>query len=266
MSGVSQGTQASNAMRAKQFVDTVAPLALNAGMMVVYLAVMLRDSVILTLRGSLAVTVNRALSGIISRKRINIIRVQRRDAGKLAGTTVAGIEMIETIKASGAENGFFEQWSGYQASVNTNQVRFQRTNQLLGLLPALISSLCGTAVLMTGVFLAMKGEFTVGMIMAFQGFLSSFISPAMSLISAGQSLQEMRTDMERIEDVMKYPSDVTFEESDDENVEYDKLSGKIEIKNITFGYSRLAEPLIKDFSMTLTPGSRVAFVGPSMSC
>lgn len=134
---------------------------------------------------------------------------------------------------------------------------------ILGLLPALISSLCGTAVLMTGVFLAMKGEFTVGMIMAFQGFLSSFISPAMSLISAGQSLQEMRTDMERIEDVMKYPSDVTFEESDDENVEYDKLSGKIEIKNITFGYSRLAEPLIKDFSMTLAPGSRVAFVGPS---
>ena len=84
-----------------------------------------------------------------------------RDAGKLAGTTVAGIEMIETIKASGAENGFFEKWSGYQASVNTNQVRFQRTNQLLGLLPALISSLCGTAVLMTGVFLAMKGEFPI---------------------------------------------------------------------------------------------------------
>lgn len=77
----------------------------------------------------------------------------------------------------------------------------------------------------------------------------------MSLISAGQSLQEMRTDMERIEDVMKYPSDVTFEESDDENVEYDKLSGKIEIKNITFGYSRLAEPLIKDTVRRCLSGS-----------
>lgn len=263
MAGDIQGRQASNTMIANQLVDTFAPLALNAVMMVFYLAVMLRYSVILTLIGIFSVIANLALSSIISRKRINITRVQMRDAGKLAGTTVAGIEMIETIKASGAENGFFEKWSGYQASVNTNQVRFQRTNQLLGLLPALISSLCGTAVLMTGVFLAMKGEFTVGMIMAFQGFLSSFISPAMSLISAGQSLQEMRTDMERIEDVMKYPSDVTFEESDDENVEYDKLSGKIEIKNITFGYSRLAEPLIKDFSMTLAPGSRVAFVGPS---
>ena len=263
MAGDIQGRQASNAMIAEQLVETFAPLALNAVMMVFYLVVMLRYSVILTLIGLASVLANLVLSAVISKKRINITRVQMRDAGKLAGTTVAGIEMIETIKASGAENGFFEKWAGYQASVNTNQVKFQRVNQILGLLPSLISSICGTAVLMTGVFLAMQGTFTVGMIMAFQGFLSSFVSPAMSLIAAGQSLQEMRADMERIEDVMKYPTDVTFEENDDESTEYDKLSGNIEIKNITFGYSRLAEPLIKNFSMTLKPGSRVAFVGPS---
>lgn len=264
MAGDIQSRQSSNAMIAGQLVNTFAPLALNAVMMSFYLIVMLRYSIILTLIGLASVLVNLILSSIISKKRINITRVQMRDAGKLAGTTVAGIEMIETIKASGAENGFFEKWAGYQASVNTNMVRFQRMNQLLGLLPTLVSSLCDTAVLMTGVFLAMKGEFTVGMIMAFQGFLSSFISPATTLISAGQTLQEMRTDMERIEDVMKYPTDVTFENSDDsENIEYDKLSGNIEIKNVTFGYSRLAEPLIKDFSMSLKSGSRVAFVGPS---
>lgn len=264
MAGDIQSRQSSNAMIAGQLVNTFAPLALNAVMMSFYLIVMLRYSVILTLIGLASVLVNLILSSIISKKRINITRVQMRDAGKLAGTTVAGIEMIETIKASGAENGFFKKWAGYQASVNTNMVRFQRMNQLLGLLPTLVSSLCDTAVLMTGVFLAMKGEFTVGMIMAFQGFLSSFISPATTLISAGQTLQEMRTDMERIEDVMKYPTDVTFENSDDsENIEYDKLSGNIEIKNVTFGYSRLAEPLIKNFSMSLKSGSRVAFVGPS---
>lgn len=264
MAGDIQSRQSSNAMIAGQLVNTFAPLVLNAVMMSFYLIVMLRYSVILTLIGLASVLVNLILSSIISKKRINITRVQMRDAGKLAGTTVAGIEMIETIKASGAENGFFEKWAGYQASVNTNMVRFQRMNQLLGLLPTLVSSLCDTAVLMTGVFLAMKGEFTVGMIMAFQGFLSSFISPATTLISAGQTLQEMRTDMERIEDVMKYPTDVTFENSDDsENIEYDKLSGNIEIKNVTFGYSRLAEPLIKNFSMSLKSGSRVAFVGPS---
>ena len=264
MAGDIQGRQSSNAIIAGNLVNTFAPLALDAGMMVFYLIVMLRYSVPLTLIGLASVLANVILSRVISKKRINITRVQMRDAGRLAGTTVAGIEMIETIKASGAENGFFEKWAGYQASVNTNRVRFQRMNQLLGLLPTLVSSLCNTAVLMVGVFLAMQGELTVGMIMAFQGFLSAFVAPASTMISAGQTLQEMRTDMERIEDVMNYPSDVTFLESAQrETEEYDKLSGNIEIKNITFGYSRLAEPLIKDFSMTLRAGSRVAFVGPS---
>lgn len=264
MAGDIQSRQASNAMIAGQLVNTFAPLALNAVMMIFYLVVMLRYSLLLTLIGLVSVFANLVLSSVISKKRINITRVQMRDAGKLAGTTVAGIEMIETIKASGAENGFFEKWAGYQASVNASQVRFQRMNQILGLLPTLISSLCSTAVLMTGVFLAMQGSFTVGMIMAFQGFLSSFVSPAMTLVSASQALQEMRTDMERVEDVLKYPADVTFEDDGAEpEAGYDKLSGNIEIKNITFGYSRLAEPLIRDFSMTLKSGSRVAFVGPS---
>ena len=82
---------------------------------------------------------------------------------------------------------------------------------MLGMIPLLVNSLTSVAVMMIGVFLAMNGEFTVGMIMAFQGFLTSFTAPAMSLISSGQTLQEMRTEMERVEDVMKYPTDVNYD-------------------------------------------------------
>lgn len=263
MAGDIQGRQSSNASIAGSLVNTFAPLALNAVMMVFYLVVMIRYSLLLTVIGILSVLINLVFSNIISKKRINITRVQMRDSGKLAGATVAGIEMIETIKASGAENGFFEKWAGYQASANTQQVKFQKLNQLLGQLPALVSSVCNTAVLMVGVYLAMQGRFTVGMIMAFQGFLGSFISPATSLISAGQSLQEMRTEMERIEDVMRYPTDVPEDAPVSDNCEYDKLSGNIEMKNVTFGYSRLAEPLIENFNLSLKTGSRVAFVGSS---
>ena len=263
MAGDIQGRQSSNASIASGLVETFAPLLLNAGMMIFYLVVMIRYSLMLTLIGLTSVLINCGLSTIISKKRINITRVQMRDSGKLAGATVAGIEMIETIKASGAEDGYFEKWAGYQASVNTQQVKFQKLNEVLGLLPSLVSSLCSTAVLMLGVYLAMQGEFTVGMIMAFQGFLSSFTAPAESIISAGQTIQEMRTEMERVEDVMKYPVDVQNDAPVDENAEYDKLSGCIEMKNVTFGYSRLAEPLITDFNLSLKTGSRVAFVGAS---
>lgn len=262
MAGDIQLRKNTNATISSDFVNTFAPLALNTVMMVFYLVVMLRYSVILTIMGIGSIILNLIFSNIISRKRINISRMQMQNAGKLAGTTVSGIEMIETIKASGSENGFFEKWAGYQAGVNTGRVKFAKLNQMLGILPQLCNSLCSTLVLMTGVFLAMQGQFTVGMIMAFQSFLTSFMTPANTLISAGQTLQEMRTEMERVEDVMNYPCESVFHE-DTENEEYKKLSGSIELRHITFGYSRLSEPLIEDFNLSLKPGSRVAFVGAS---
>ena len=260
MAGDIASRQSSNASISKNLVNTFAPLALNTAMMVFYLVVMIRYSWLLTLVGLISILVNLLMSHIISQKRINLTRIQVRDAGKLASATVAGIEMIETIKASGAENGYFEKWSGYQASVNTQKVKYVKLNQYLGMIPSLVSSLTNTAVLMIGVWLTMKGEFTVGMIMAFQGFLSSFTAPASSLISAGQTLQEMRTEMERVEDVMEYPNDPVFE-NETEAEKYAKLTGEIEMKNVTFGYSALAEPLIEDFNLSLKPSSRVAFVG-----
>ena len=265
MAGDIQQRKGSNASVARTLVDTFAPLVIEACMMVFYLVVMIRYSVLLTLVGLGSIVINMIMSRIISNKRVNITRVSMRDAGKLAGATVAGIEMIETIKASGAENGFFEKWAGYQASVNTQKVKFAKLNQYLGMIPSVVSTLTNTAVLIIGVYLTMEGSFTVGMVMAFQGFLGSFMAPASQLISAGQTLQEMRAEMERIEDVMKYPTDVICEQASDdgEEEEYDKLSGNVEMRNVTFGYSRLGEPLIRDFNLKLKPGSRVAFVGSS---
>lgn len=263
MAGDIQQRQNSNGEISKTLIETFAPLALDTGMMIFYLIVMLRYSPLLTFVGIAFILINLLISSIISKKRVNITRVQMRDAGKLAGTTVAGIEMIETIKASGAENGFFEKWSGYQASVNTQTVKFEKLNQMLGILPQIVSSTANTLVLILGVFLAIKGEFTIGMIMAFQGFLTSFSQPAQTLITSGQTLQEMRTEMERVEDVMRYPTDVNYSSEENPNETYEKLSGTLEMKNVTFGYSRLGEPLVTDFNLSLKTGSRVAFVGAS---
>ena len=264
MAGDIQQRQADNASIANDIVNTVAPLALNTVMMIFYLVVMLRYSPLLTVVGLLSVGGNIWVSRIISNKRLNITRVMMRDQGKLAGTTVSGIEMIETIKASGAENGFFETWSGYQASVNTQSVRFQRINAYLGMIPVILSKLANIVVLILGVALCITGRFTTGMIMAFQGFMGQFMSPASSLIQARQTMQEMRSRMERIEDVMTYPSDTNVKwESDGKEKQYDNLTGTVSIKNITFGYSKLADPLIEDFNLELKPGSSVAFVGAS---
>ncbi len=268
MAGDIQMRKTSNSTIAGEIVNILAPLALNGAMMVFYLVVMLRYSWLLTLVGISSMLSQLLVSRFISEKRVNVTRVMMRDAGKLSAATVSGIEMIETIKSSGAENGFFEKWSGYQASVNTQNVRFQKIDQYLGIIPLVIAGVLNTVVLILGVWLTMRGQFTAGMVMAFQGFLASFMSPAQQLIASGQMMQEMRTSMERIEDVMEYPDDEVLAAGAaapeaDEDVSYDKLSGSLVMKDVTFGYSRLAPPLIENFNLELKQGQRAAFVGTS---
>ena len=262
MAGDIQGRQTTNASIANTLIGTFAPLVVDIAMMVLYFTVMLRYSVILTIIGLSSLLVNALISRYISKKRINITRVSMRDNAKLSAATVAGIDMIETIKASGAENGYFKKWSGYQASVNTQQVKYLKLNQYLGMIPQFVSTMANNAVLFLGVWLTMQGEFTVGMIMAFQGFLTSFMSPALTLISAGQTLQEMRAQMERVDDVMEYPEDKVFAEGDISE-DSQKLSGNLVLKDVVFGYSPLTKPLIKNFNMELKPGKSIAIVGGS---
>ena len=263
MAGDIAGRKATNQSIASTLINTLAPSVLNMAMMVVYLVVILRYSVPLTLIGVSGMTINILVNRFISNRRINISRVQMRDEAKLASTTVAGIEMIETIKASGAENGFFAKWAGYQASANTQNVRSMKLNAYYGLIPQAVSALVNMAILALGLFLILRGEFTVGMLFAFQTMLASFMNPVMELANAGTTIREMRTNMERIDDVMEYPADVEYPAERPEDVSYDKLSGRLEMRNVTFGYSRLAPPLIENFSMTLEVGQKVAFVGSS---
>ena len=256
--------ESTNATLASSLVDTIAPLALNAVMMFFYLFIMIKYSLVMTFVGIASVLFNLLMSNYISKKRINFSRVMMRDSGKLVSTTMNGIAMIETIKSSGAENGYFERWAGYQASLNDLNVRYARSNTYLGLLPGFVSSLASYLVTFLGIYYAMFGNFTLGTIMVFQNYLSSFIAPAMSLIGASQTIQETRTEMERVEDVMNYPDDPYFnDEPYKEGADYAKLKGNVELKDITFGYSRLAPPLIENFNMTVKPGQSVAFVGAS---
>ena len=264
MTGDIQMRQTANAEIAQTLVSVFAPFLINIVMMVFYLFVMLRFSPLLTLIGLAAILLSTVAGRIVSEKRVGITRVQMRDQGKLVSSTVSGIQMAETIKASGAEKGFFAKWAGYQASVHAQEIRFAKLDVSLGMVPVFLSEVANNMVLVLGVYLVMREQFSLGMILMFQSFLTSFMMPAMTVISAGQTVQEMRTQMERIEDVLQYPDDPYVRETElSDDMDYRKLMGTVDMKNVTFGYSPLADPLIRDFSMHVEPGSRVAFVGAS---
>ena len=235
-------------------------------MLVLYLVIMLNYSVLLTVVGLLTVAANAAMARYISSKRVNIARSGAMNAGKLYGTTIGGIEMIETIKAAGAESGYFGRWAGYQAAVNESAARTARLNEYLGMVPALLSQLANIAVLVLGIWLIVQGAFTPGALLAFNGFLASFMAPLNEMINLGQAIQETQTQMERVEDVMRYPTDVPEEPQehvDMSGIDHEKLRGQVELEGVTFGYSPLEPPLIENFNLHLEPGQWVALVGGS---
>ena len=264
MSGDLQSRQSENASIAETLVNVFAPLFFNAIMIVVYLVVMLQKSWILTLVGVATVVINAFLSQWISKARVNISRVQARDSSKLNAMTAKAIEMVETIKSNGAENAYFDTWSEVQEDVVKGRIKMLKTNQTLGLLPAFLSLLANYSVLILGVYYTRQGLFTIGSILAFQALLSAFMSPASTLISSGQTLQEMRTSMERVDDVLEYPLDENVTRSIPTE-DFSKIKGNLVLKDITFGYSRLDDPIIEGFNIEIKQGQKVAFVGSTGS-
>jgi NHLM bacteriocin system ABC transporter peptidase/ATP-binding protein len=238
------------------------PLIFDIIMILVYFIIIIRYSYILTLIGIAGIVINLFLNNILAVKRANLLRVVDLLVAKSYTSTISGIEMIETIKVSGSENGFFEKWAGLQANANNKQLEISKLDNYFGLGFSLISSLLSITILCFSFYFVINGEWSIGMISAFQGFFYAFLNPVDRFTNASGKFQELYTDMERIEDILDYPTDVNPSEQSS-NFEYDKLSGNIELKNLTFGYSRLSEPLIKDFSLSIKHGERVAFVGAS---
>lgn len=262
MAGDIQFRMFSNSGIAQAIVNIFAPIILDTLMLILFLVIMLKYNTMLAFVGITSVFLNLILCVYATRRRTNILRVMMRDQGKLAGITVSGIEMIETIKASGSENSYFEKWAGYSAGVNALKAEYLKIDCSLGILTELVSALAEICVLTLGAFLIINGKFTIGMLLAFSGFLTAFSKPAKTIMATGENIGKIRCDMERIEDVMNYESDTAFRKHEDK-AEYDKLSGNIEISGVTFGYSRLEKPLLKDFSLKIEAGQKIAIVGGS---
>ncbi len=266
MVGDLQQRQDANEGIALTLVGQLAPVLVNAVMLVLYLVIMVNYSILLTAVGLVSMMANILVARYISRRRVNVARAAMADSGKLYATTVSGIEMIETIKAAGAEKGYFGRWAGFQASVNEGDVRMARINEYLGMVPQLVSQAASIVVLALGIWLIVEGDFTPGMLLSFTGFLASFMAPMSQMVGLGQTVQEARTQMERVEDVMNYPVDVPEERealADAPRPERDKLRGAVDLEGVAFGYSPLEPPLIEGLDLHLEPGQWVALVGPS---
>ena len=200
----------------------------------------------------------------VSARRVELNQKMAIDRGKVIGTSMNGLMLIETLKASGAESDFFSRWAGYQARLTNSSQEMSRTSIALDLLPRFLTAANAALVLGIGGARVMAGDMTIGMLVAFQALVASFVTPVNALVALGGKIQGFQGDMDRLDDVMSQPSeDIARSERADVTLQSAKLEGRLELRNVTFGYSRLEAPLLENFSMTLEPGQRIALVGGS---
>jgi len=248
--------------------------ALGAVMIIFFAALLFQYDAVLTLVGIAVVSLNMAALRYVSRRRVDGNRRLVQDQGKLMGTAIGGLQTIETLKATGGESDLFTRWAGYQAKVVNGRQDMERFTQILDAVPSLLAAVNTALILGIGGLRVMNGSLSIGGLLAFQLLMAAFIAPVNRLVSLGGRLQMVEGDMNRLDDVLRYRLDasaVDFAGASEISAGMPpegtavKLAGTLELRNVSFGYSRLDPPLIDGLNLVLRPGSRVALVGGSGS-
>ena len=192
------------------------------------------------------------------------MRIQQ-DSGKEYGTLVNGITMIESVKANGTEGDLFSKWSGYHSKVLIASQKVQLWSLASKVLPVFLSSINTAMILTIGGFSIMEGVMSSGIFISFQSLYNNFHAPIDRLAGLATTLQSTEMQMRRLDDVLIYPIDKLNYPEQVKDTELKRLSGKIELCNVNFGYSPLEPPLLENFNLTVEPGRWVALVGGSGS-
>lgn len=239
--------------------------AVNLLMIVFYAMVMLFYDPFLALTGVVLAVLNGAALRAVSQRRIDTNRRLQQEEGRLTGITMDGLRTIESLKASGTESDFFARWAGCQAKVISSQQELGRSGLVLQVLPAFLSLVANAVILTFGGMKVIDGTMTTGMLVAFQSLMSSFLAPVNQVMALGSSIQTATADIARLDDVLRYQAE---QHETGQSMDTDmpaKLSGRLELRGVSFGYSRLDPPLIENLDLLLEPGMRVALVGASGS-
>ena len=230
-----------------------------------YASVMLKYDVWLTFAVMVTTALNVASIQFAGKQRVNLTRRLSQDQGKMMGTAMGGLQSIETLKAMGTESEFFSRWAGFQSKVLSSQQGMKLQTELLSLVPAALTMLNTALILGIGGYRVMDGRLSIGMLIAFQTFAMLVATPAGQLVTFGASLQDVEGQITRVEDILQTKPDPQARPPSEGGETSDKLDGALDLKDVTFGYNPVDEPLIRDFNLTIKPGNHVALVGGSGS-
>lgn len=244
----------------------LATTLIACAMVIFYGLVMVFYDPVLTAIGVTSVGINLVALKWVSRQRADTHTRLMQEQGKVSGVAIAGLQSMETLKASGLESDFFTRWAGYYAKSLNSRQAMDSLNQRLSLLPSFLTGLSTLLLLVVGGHRVMEGALSIGKLVAFQSLIQQFMQPVNQLIKLGSDFQELEGTLDRLDDVLQNPTDPELSPAETlASFAQPKLQGYVDIEALTFGYNRTAPPLLHNFSLALKPGQRVALVGGSGS-
>ena len=241
----------------------LAETVLNLFVAAFYLVLLLVYNPLMTAIGAIGVVVNIVIVQVTSSSISNATLKIQQDKGKLSGAVCAGLSVTSTLKASGAESAYSARILGYEAKVSSQEQEINRIQTMISAIPSAVSNILNVVLLIVGALFVIQGQMTLGMLSAFSSLFSSFSEPVEELVDFVKQIQTLKADIDRVDDIMHYPLDQRFDGGQQTKPLQAKLSGRVELVDISFGYSTLAAPLVTDLSLSLAPGSSAAFVGAS---
>ena len=234
----------------------------NLLFMGIYAAIMLQYDIPITLVGMGAGVFNVIMIIAIAQLRRNAYaRVQQEEA-KTIGVSLDVLSHIETMKTTSNDSFFFSRIAGYYTkNINALQDIGKKDVWLTTL--SMVSQGISTIVLLGfGCWRVMHGNLTIGMLIALQILLNRFLAPFEALVGFAMQIQTFEIDLTRLNDVLKNTLDPLVIGRPPLTGKENKLKGNLEMRGVSFGYCPLDDPLIQDFSVSITPGKIIAIVGP----
>jgi NHLM bacteriocin system ABC transporter peptidase/ATP-binding protein len=251
---------------ANTLTGEAATAVLDIFVAVFYLLLLVQYSLSLTAIGVSFSLINVLLMSFLRRRLTEMSMRIQQESGKATGTAVSGLQAIETLKANGNEADFFSKWSGYKAKEYDGTQQISMAAQMMSVAPAFFNGVNTALIMLVGGFNIMDGLMSSGIFIAFRSLMGNFQQPVTKLLSLAQSLQTTEMQMRRLDDVRRYGIDkINYADRPARPLEKKKLTGLVEFRDVSFGYSPLEPPLIENFSFTLKPGRMVALVGGSGS-
>ncbi|WP_408996817.1 NHLP family bacteriocin export ABC transporter peptidase/permease/ATPase subunit [Streptomyces scabiei] len=254
----------SNDAVAETLARDLAAAGVDAVVVLLYAVLLYTYDPQLTFVGVAVALLNVVAMRVVIRLRATRTAKLRADNARLVTTAYTGLQLIETMKATGGEEGYFRKWAGQHATTLEEQQRLGVPSAWLGVVAPTLATLNSALILWIGGMRAVEGHVSVGLLVAFQALVTRFTAPITRLNGVAGRIQDFAADVARLKDVENFRADPLYARPDAAESTR-RLQGHVELENITFGYSPLDTPLLTGFDLTVGPGRQVALVGGSGS-